>query len=66
MWTIELVIDPDQPDQIFCYLIIDEHDIPLGGHYDTYDDARRALNALSGGEGATRGQAHASSTYYPT
>lgn len=63
MWTIEPVIDPDNPSEILCYLVIDEYDIPRG-HYDTYDDARDAIRALQGDTDAPRRPAHGA-TYYP-
>lgn len=61
MWTIEPVIDPDQPDQILCYLIIDENDIPRG-HYDRRDEAERAIAERN----ETIKPPSAANAYYPT
>lgn len=64
MMTIEPVIDPDNPNEILCYLVIDEYDIPRG-HYDTYDDARDAIRTLQGYTSEARRPTHPAATYYP-
>lgn len=64
MWTIEPVIDPDQPDQILCYLVVDEYDMPRG-HYDTIDDAGDAIRALQGDSPEAGRYSHPGTTYYP-
>jgi len=60
---IEPVYDPDNPDQILCYLVVDEYDIPRG-HYDTYDDARDAIRALQGDTDAPQ-YTTSSAPHYP-
>ena len=65
MWTIEPVIDPDQPSEILCYLVVDEYDIPRG-HYDTIDDAGDAIRALCGNPEEARRQPNTNTTYYPS
>jgi len=64
MLTIEPVYDPHEPDQIFCYLVVDEYDIPRG-NYDSYNDARDAISALQGDTREARRQPNPVSTYYP-
>lgn len=63
--TIEPVVDPDDPDATICYLLVDEYDIPRG-HYDTIDDARRALDALQGNADEARRYARPDAAYYPS
>lgn len=63
MLTIEPVYDPHESDQILCYLVIDEYDIPRG-NYDSYNDARDAIRALQGDTPEARRPAHPA-TYYP-
>lgn len=64
MMTIEPVYDPDQPDQVLCYLVINEEDIPIG-NYNTIDEARDAIRALCGNTQAIRRPAHTGAPYYP-
>ena len=65
MMTIEPVIDPDNPSEILCYLVVDEYDMPRG-HYDTIDDAGDAIRALSGDTNEARRLPDTSATYYPS
>jgi hypothetical protein len=63
MWTIETVYDPDNLDTVLCYLVVDEHDIPIG-QYDTIDDAQDAIRTLQGDSAEVRRPAH-HTAYYP-
>ena len=64
MMTIEPVIDPDEPDRVLCYLVINEEDIPIG-NYNTHDEARDAIRALQGDQEAPRRYTHPAAPYYP-
>ena len=65
MWTIEPVIDPDKPDEILCYLVINGEDIPIG-NYNTVQDAIDAIKALRGNSQETRRHPHPTAPYSPS
>ena len=65
MWIIEPVIDPDNPDEILCYLVIDGEDIPIG-NYNTIEDAIDAIKTLRGDTEKIRGQPRLIAPYSPS
>ncbi len=65
MWIIEPVIDPDSPDEILCYLVIDGEDIPIG-NYNTIEDAIDAIKTLRGDAETTRRQPRIIAPYSPS
>jgi hypothetical protein len=65
MWIIEPVIDPDNPNETLCYLVINGEDIPIG-NYNTIEDAVDAIKALRGDAEATRGQPRPIAPYSPS